>query len=416
MPKTAAKEQWEVDLRSALKAQHRFGYSVRQMRGKVELRRTWRDTGKCESVTLPIDWKKGCQRDVLNAVAGINECLVKGQSLKEAMLLACGAAPRATSRKNLFNWRRVMDQYRQKKVENGKVKPGTWEKEFFPRLKQLIEILDRPGGPNNAKKALEEMRYAPDGSGKPGTNGRRVRIQKAEKFLEFAVDECGADQRWAPPPTKTIKELIGERPPNDEKAANEGTGLALSDENFLALFDSIKNPRWKLAVGLVGVFGLRPVELNYIIPTDDGLYVPYEKRNGSGTTDKRHVPILDPAGREGLARQLLLTLQAGLVELPPLGSTDKAAGVSLNQGIMRNPVWMQLKKDAKSVGGRISCYSMRHCFANRCAMALPPITAKAAAVAMGHSYKTHLEVYQKKHEPKEVNVQFARARAVSCSA
>ena len=75
MPKRRELEPWEQNLVSAIKEQHRFGYSVRPMRGKVQVQRFWSDTGKRETVTLPVAWEKGCQRDVLNGINAINDGL-----------------------------------------------------------------------------------------------------------------------------------------------------------------------------------------------------------------------------------------------------------------------------------------------------------------------------------------------------
>ena len=86
MPKRRELEPWEQNLVSAIKEQHRFGYSVRPMRGKVQVQRFWSDTGKRETVTLPVAWEKGCQRDVLNGINAINDGLQKGLSLKTCLL------------------------------------------------------------------------------------------------------------------------------------------------------------------------------------------------------------------------------------------------------------------------------------------------------------------------------------------
>ncbi len=40
---------WEQNLVSAIKEQHRFGYSVRPMWGKVQVQRFWSDTDKRET-------------------------------------------------------------------------------------------------------------------------------------------------------------------------------------------------------------------------------------------------------------------------------------------------------------------------------------------------------------------------------
>ena len=54
MPKRRDLEPWEANLIAAIREQHRFGYGIRPMRGKVQVQRFWRDTGKRETVTLPV--------------------------------------------------------------------------------------------------------------------------------------------------------------------------------------------------------------------------------------------------------------------------------------------------------------------------------------------------------------------------
>ena len=134
----------------------------------------------------------------------------------------------------------------------------------------------------------------------------------------------------------------------------------------------------------------------------------YEKRNNMNKTKPREVPVLDPEGHPGLGQKLLLMLGTGLVPMPPLGNSDGQAGISVNQALNRNPVWQELRQEARKQGKRLSSYSMRHCFADRCAMSglIPP---KAAAAAMGHSLSTHLQVYQKNYHQKEVFDVFDKA-------
>ena len=191
-----------------------------------------------------------------------------------------------------------------------------------------------------------------------------------------------------------IKTIIGSKAANTSLAPNEGQSIALTDDQFQRLFESIKDQRWRMAVGLLGVFCLRAVELNYSSPGEQGLHVTYEKKNNMKKTKPREVPVLNPKGHPGLGQKLLLMLGTGLVPMPALGNSDGQAAISVNQALNRNPVWRELKEEAKKQGKRISSYSLRHCFADRCAMSgsIPP---KAAAAALGRSLNTHLQVYQK---------------------
>lgn len=401
-------EPWETALREAIKTQHRFGYSVRPMRGKVQLQRYWQDTGMRQNATLPIAWKRGCQREVLNALHGINAALGKGLSLKDAVRLTFDLQAGA---KVQTNWQEVYSRFYDYKVP-AKVKESTWVKEYQPRLLWLVDVLTGAEAPNNGENALAVMRAGRNGQGnEPGSRSRKLRIQYAAQMLRFAVSKCGASSRWLPPDDDTIRDLIGEAAPNTDKPRQSGQALALSDEQFLRLFDSISNARWKLAVGLLGVFGLRGVELLYARAHQNHLHISYGKRTAKGSTEARDIPILDPAGRPGLGKQLLMTLSSGITELPPLGSTDKAASGAIDTFLRRNDVWMEFKADAKAMGERVSVYSLRHCFADRCAMASPAIPPKAAAVAMGHSLQVHLQTYQKQHSGRLVREAFTAANS-----
>ena len=411
MPKERSNtEPWEASLKAAIKTQHRFGYSIRPMRGKVQVERYWKDTGKRQATTLPIAWKRGCEREVLNALHGINAGIAKGLSLKDAVRLTfdLSAGPRVRT-----NWREIYSRFYDHKVP-AKLKETTFQKEYAPRLLWLVEVLTASDAPNNAEQALSRMRVGRNGQGgEPGSRSRKLRIQYAVQLLRFAVSKCGASARWSPPDSDTIRDLIGEAAPNNQKPSQSGQALALTDEQFLRLFDSITNARWKLAIGLLGVFGLRGVELNYATAHGEYLAISYGKRTAKGSTEPRDVPVLDPVGRAGLGQQLLMTLSSGITSLPPLGSTDKDASGAIDTFLRRNDVWMEFKADARAMGERVSVYSLRHCFADRCAMAEKPIPPKAAAVAMGHSLQVHLQTYQRQHNRLRIKEAFANANKLN---
>jgi len=396
VPRKGSVEPWEQRLRDAVSAQHPFGYSIREMRGSIQVQRYWRDSGKRETTTLPLEWRASSQRDLLNALHAINSGINTGLSLKDAARLAFDVSAGPVDSTKL-NWGEVLRKFRDHKVGSGKVKDSTWRKEYEPRLRWLVDQLNGPTGPNNGTKALEAMRSGRNGQGdEPGSRGRKIRIQYAAQMLQFAVTRLGVDSRWSPPDSAGIEELIGTKESNAPIAANSGQALMLTDEEFLLLFDSIKNPSWKLAVGLIGVFGLRGVELKYCSATPDGLQVDYQKRTARGSTKTRLVPILDPQGRSGLGLQLLLTLQSEIVKLPPLGTSDSDVSSAISTFLRRNQVWLDLKRKKKQASGhRISVYSLRHGFAWRCALAQPPISPRVAAAAMGHTLQTHVQVYGK---------------------
>jgi integrase len=409
VPKRRANEApWEARLREAVRAQHPFGYSIREMKGKVSIQRYWQDTGKRESASLPLEWHPTSQRELLNALHGINAALGRGLSLKEAVKLTFDVSAGPSVR---VNWTEVLGRFRTHKLETGAVKESTWLKEYEPRLRWLVDCLNGPAGANNGESALKAVRVGRNGQGgELGSRGRKLRIQYAAQLLRFAVEKVGLDQRWLPPDEAVMRELIGQPLGGSTKAANAGQARALRDDQFMQLLDSISNPRWRLAIGLVGEFGLRGVELNYCSAREDGLWVQYRKNTVKGATKPRLVPILDPQDRPGLGSQLLLTLGSGIVELPPLGSSDAEASGAISVYLRRNEVWKELKAEAQETHGeRISVYSLRHLFAWRCAMASPPVNPRAAAAAMGHSFAVHVGTYSQQFDMDGVLAAFAAA-------
>jgi integrase len=384
------------------------------MKGKVAVQRYWQDTGKRVSASLPLEWHPTSQRELLNALHGINAAIGRGLSLKEAVRLTFDVSAGPSVR---VNWQEVLARFRTHKLESGAVKDSTWLKEYEPRLQWLVDKLNGPAGANNGETALEAMRVGRNGQGgEPGSRGRKLRIQYAAQMLRFAVEQVGLDRRWLPPDETRMGQLIGKTKPTAPKANNAGQARALTDEQFLRLLDSITNPKWRLAVGLIGQFGLRGVELNYVGAREDGLWVGYQKNTVKGSTKQRLVPILDPQGRAGLGKQLLLTLESGIVELPPLGSSDSEASGAISVYLRRNAVWNELKQAVQAAHGeRISVYSLRHLFAWRCAMASPPVNPRAAAAAMGHSFAVHVGTYAQQFDITGVKAAFAAANRGNAS-
>ena len=224
------------------------------------------------------------------------------------------------------------------------------------------------------------------------------------------------DARWLPPSPDDLVDIKGRKAPNAvPEFNNAGQAIPLKDEQFLALLESIPDPRWRLAVGLVGAFGLRPVELNYCRPDGDGLRIEYQKRNARGCSPKRTVEALDPVDAPGMGAKLLLELASGVTELPPLGSDDSVAANRMNSYLCRRPLWVGLRDQVRASGqGRLSSYSLRHGYAYRSAMVYE-LPVRAAAALMGHSVDVHMRHYGKWVDGAAVKdaVQAARARVNS---
>ena len=404
---------WAADLRAAIKRDFPLGgFTVREENGRVMLQKRWKDTGMRRNAALPFAWNEGRHTDILNFIAKVNDHIQAGMSLKEAVHLQwpvtgeAGAGPKTTT-----NWPELVTKFHDHKVGSGQIKEDTWRLNYKNYLSDALAILASSNAPSNGRALVQAM-----AQGDPGTRGRITRVERTCAFLKFAVTKCGMDQRWLPPTDDDLADAKGHKNPNvPAKARNAGAAIPLKDDQFLALLDSIKDPRWRLAIGLCGVFGLRPVELKYIRKDGDRLWCEYQKRNSSGASPKRHIEALDPLQRPGLGAELLVTLSSGMVELPPLGSTDKITAERLHMHLRKEAVWREMRKQGIDTGnGRLTAYSFRHGYAYRSAMdyGLP---VRVAANLMGHSLDVHLKHYGKWVDAVAVQstVEAARARVLT---
>ena len=375
--------------------------------GQVFLQKRWPDRSR-QAAALPINWGPGVALEVLKTVEAVNQALQTGASLKEAVHLQW---PEDTStvagrRKVGTNWPEVVERFKNHKIQSGQVKESTWGEAYAYVMRELLQALP---GASNGKALLTAMV-----KGAPGSRGRVVRIERAAQFLRFAVRDVGVEERWLPPQGEDLVDIKGRKAPNAKpEFANAGQAVPLKDEQFLALLDAIEDPRWRLAVGLVGVFGLRPVELNYCRPDGDGLRVEYQKRRARGCSPKRTVKALDPIAAPGLGAKLLLELGSGVTELPRLGATDSVAAGRMNQYLCRRPLWVGWKEQVVANGQRLSSYSLRHGFAYRSAIVYN-LPVRVAKDLMGHSLDVHVKHYGSFIDAKDVGemVEAARARVL----
>ena len=236
-------------------------------------------------------------------------------------------------------------------------------------------------------------------------------MQHAAQLLRFAVDECGAEQRWLPP--ANISELVGAKP---AAHASRDDSTPIKDVQLTRLLEGIPDARWKLAIQLMACFGLRPVELKYIRASENGekLHCSYCKRTAKGSTKPREIVGIDPAGHPGMSLQLLAQLAAigrvpGATELPPLGNNDRATASAIDTYLRRRKVWMALKAESEAAGGALTVYSFRHGYALRAhETGLMP---RAAAALMGHSLQTHSNHYGQWTDSETIAAAVARTAA-----
>ncbi len=395
-PKTP---RWIETLRQAIKQQHGFGWSVRDVGGKVQLTRRYED-GSRSSVVLGLPWNAESTADVLGLLPLIRSRMEgHGLGLREAYdLLNSPEAPKPGQ----IDWKAAVERFRRHKVQElGDLKDSTFDAAYGPTMRQVLTLLASKPVPRDARALLGGLRDRH--GGEPGSRGRKLRIQYTAQLLRFAVEGLGASQRWMPP--SDLREYVGKAGPNVLREAS----TPLKDSQLVRLLEGIPDPRWRLAVGLLGCFGLRPVELRYCRANGDKLHVAYRKRNARGATKPGDVSGLDPEGLAGESIRLLRLLESGLIELPPMGSSDSVTAASIGQYLDRRAVWHSIKAEAAAAGERVTVYSLRHGFALR-AHQHYDLSPRITASLMRHSLQTHQLHYGRWTDEETVDAALQRGR------
>ena len=395
---------WESQIRKLIKATHGMGWSLGPHRGgRTQISRRWSD-GTRSSVTIGVPWAASSGPVLLATIERLAAVMAdQTTTLAQAAALVdvAGAKGSAASiREGAIDWGLARERYEQHLVGNGTVKPATWRKTYRKHTAEALVALASKPAPRTGQAVLAAVLAAhPTPS---GCSGRRERLGNVARFLQFAVDHCGSPTRFAPPLSR--KPLVGNR----LDAKRQGTPLR--DDQFLRLYRAIEDPRWRLAAGLMGVFGLRPAELTGCRAVGGRLRVVGVKRNAAGgAAPGRGIEPLDPVGAPGLGGQLLAMLaERGAEALP---KTPHSWSTVMQQHLTRKvPAWAALMKEAATTEqGHLTIYSFRHGFAWRGGQTYG-ITPRVLAALMGHTVAVHLKHYGEGAAADEVAAAVAAAR------
>jgi integrase len=290
-----------------------------------------------------------------------------------------------------IDWSEVATRYERWRISSG-CKQTTYDREERSRISKVMQLLSQAKrAPHNGSALITAYADRFLVSIAPGAAGRKRHLLDVSRFLTFAVTRCGADQQWKPPSAVIVEELIGARedPFTDT--------IPLRPEQLHGLLLSLEeDPELRLAVALVGLYGLRPSEL-MVLQVDHGeLRAGATKRNRA-TAKKPKPPRLvlpldlkEMPGEGGRVQQLY---SSGLVKLPTSirNARDfKACGAYFRQYLERHPYWQSLV--AATPG--LTPYGLRHGYAWRGARYYDrAIPLRDLADLMGHDLRTHQKHY-----------------------
>jgi integrase len=115
----------------------------------------------------------------------------------------------------------------------------------------------------------------------------------------------------------------------------------------LQLIASDPDKKWQFAYQLLGVYGLRPEELRFLVVKDGELWTMYEKSMGGTKGQKTKPRKLAPLSIKDGKGFINWNLQERLEKdeaLAPIGKEVRASD-ALKTRLSRNPVWNKFKKN-----------------------------------------------------------------------
>ena len=403
----ASRQQWFETLRLSIQQEHGKGWSVREIGatkrnpiGRCQLTRIWENRTR-SSVVTPVEWKATNATAILATVGQLRTLMEERKlSLQDANKLntelLCGPQQAGD---DFAGWPEVAARFL--KSQEG-LRSSTLG-DIKTRVTRALETLKSRPCPRDGNTLMR--RYAEkffEGCPSGGV-GRKRNLQDVARFLTYAVDECGAPTRFYPPSKAKINELIG----SAETSAAEKLTPPIKPEDLAALLDQLEadgEHELRLAVGLVGLYGLRPAELAVLTVKDGKGRVGHVKRNSSSMSAKakphRLVLAIDVPGLEGEGARLLALFESKQLKLPKslrnqIGMVEEKGrfqdvGAEFAQKLERYRPWQSLV--ARTPG--LTPYSLRHGYAWRAhccsANAMHP---RITAALMGHNVATHLKHY-----------------------
>ena len=373
MPRLSQTEPWIKPFRQQIAATCGDSWYVRNNRGRIRLE--VRDAG---TVSLPYEWTA---RGSALALPRIQQIFKRWNGGQITLAAAAQNADTSSSHQKL-DFNELLAKYRAFVPNAG---DKTWQYNYLPVLKNCATAFkDRPpvDGEALAMQCLKQWEQ--------GSRMRQTSRQKLYGFLNWAVQRGHLKPIYAPP--ATLPEVLKPK----------RVGYPLTDAQILQLLDNLPegeaHDRWRFAIQLCAVYGLRPEELRHLRIKDGAsgaeLWSVFRKSMG-GTKGAKPEPrrlhplLVRDADGSAIEWNLQARLQVGEA-LPPL-NRDGDGGQAINQYLRRRKVWMSLRDEAEHQGEQLTPYSFRHRYAKGMHAANIPIAN--ISEAMGHTIEVHLKSY-----------------------
>lgn len=387
MPALTHKKSWEQGLRAATNGMP--GWSLTNSNGKVRLQLR-RPGEKAQGVTLPLPWESTAVAKATQLVGKIYKA-VEGQqqTLKGALEAIVDGSD--TMRPST-DWSAV-EKGLKAALMNGRneIKASTWRDNYQPYVQEALRLLSESNAPNDGHELLK--RTLERWHGKAAS--RAACCIAIRNLTDYAIAHHRAPACWRID-IASIKELRGKAPKKRVKAT-------LIDDEILYLINAVeaRNPRWANVLRLLALYGLRPIELQYLQAKkrEDGslgMWCGYQKACGGVFTEPRWIepcPVENSTG-EKQRWNLVGAMGVGLLELP-LGNDGKPRelnGHYVEQFLRKQPEWNELRERCEARGEWLRAYTFRDSYSLRAHRY--EVEVGAVAASMGHSVAVHSSSYR----------------------
>jgi len=387
MPKT----DWTTDVRSVIRREHGKGWLIEQQSGRIKICRAVPGQRR-QAITTNLSWAPSSATKLTSLVGEIRDRMESlNLGLAESYKLLVDVPETAVQ--GQLDWVEVAKRYEQWRL-SGVPKQSTYDRDERPHINNALKLLSLPKrAPHDGRSLMKDYALKFFGNCPAGGVGRKRHLLSIERFLNFAVKRCGAAQQWLPPDKEDIDELKGER-----ELVVEQTVPLMPEQLHSLLVSLDSKPEVRLAVALVGLYGLRPSELQTLSVEEGDLYVAPTKRNKATAKTPRKPRLalpLDLVEMPGEGARCVELWRSGLVKLPAaiVNAKDfKGAGNAFATCLARHDYWNSLKASTKG----LVPYSLRHGYAWRAVKYehyQEPVPIRDLASYMGHDPKTHMKHY-----------------------